>query len=371
MKILLLDGNEDYSGRFKIYIEKKYFDIQIETCDSVEAAEKLADAEKYDVILFDSDFDSVEKNKMDSLVGNSAFAYVSSTQEIINDTTTIYKYLSVTSLHSQICDVYEKKKNRVIRKEVNLEDISTQIITFLPANGGAGSSTMAAACAIALAKEESVLYINLEQRPSDEVFFSGRSKKGISDLLSLLKTKYTDSALYQTMKEIIQQDKKQSYAKVSFIKGYTNIMDCLSMSPKYIDVIAQALREKFEYRYIIIDTDFMVSKLLDKILAVSDKLVFVSSASDISDVKVSQMQRYLDILKRDDDFEMPECMMLFNQYYSAGKKSMVYDGLPVLERFSRYRTSDGTRIATHDILEQVLSTDGAFSKLKCVALSDE
>lgn len=364
MKIILLDKDEDYLSRFKRYIEKKYFDIQIQTCNSLDAFKKLAGSEKYDVVLFDSEFDNVEKETVESCVGNAAFAYISSTQEIVDNKTTIYKYSSTASLHSEICNVYEKKKNRVVRKEINPEDVSTEIITFLPANGGAGSSTMAAACAIALAKEYSVLYVNLEQRPSDKAFFSSNSKKGLSDIVAVLKTKYTDSALYQAVRDAIQQDQKQSYAKVSFIKGYGNILDSLSMTGRFLETIIGVLRDNFDYRYVIIDADFIVSDLLKKLLSQSDKLVLVSSAADISDIKVSEIQRYLDIVQRDEEFQMPECMMLFNQYYNSGQKSAVYEGLPVLARFARYRTNDGTRISTHDILEQVLKTENAFSMLK-------
>lgn len=371
MKVLLLDRNNDYSGRFKHYIEKRYFDIQVQICDEVDALKNLTSSDKYDVILFDSEFDNVEQDVFDSCVGNAAFAYISSTQEIVDNKSTIYKYLSVTNLHSQICSVYEKKKNRVIRKEVNLDDASVEVITFLPANGGAGSSTMAAACAISLAKDSPVLYINLEQRPSDSSFFSGESKKGISDLVSVLRTKYTDAGLYQTVRDVIQQDQSWNYSKVSYIKGYGNILDNMSMTGQYLEILLETLKSKFEFRYIVIDADFIVSKLTKKLISLSDKLVFVSSASDISDIKMSQLHRYLDILNRDEDFEMPESHMLFNQYYNAGKKSNVYEKLPVLARFPRYRTNDGTRISTHDILEQVLHTEGAFSRLKPAEVTEE
>lgn len=363
MKVLLLSGDTDYSNRIKHYFGKKYFDVHIYICDNVESVKLLSEKESFDVILFDSDFDNVKAEELGASLSSAAFAYISSTNEIVNEKDTIYKYRSVTELHSQICTLYEKKKNRIVRKNDTGEEKSTEIITFLPVHGGAGSSTMAAACAVSLAARDSVLYINLEEKPSDSAFFATDSKKGITEIISELKTKYTESSIYQLLKEIIQQDRKQKAAKVFCINGFNNILDVLSLTDQCIEILFKILRSKFDFKYIIVDTDSIVSKVLQRIIVSSDKLVFVSSDSDIADIKLSQINRYMELLKRDDENAVPESYLLLNQYYGMSNEGEVVHGMKVIGRFARYRTNDNTRITSQNIIDEVLSEADAFSKL--------
>lgn len=366
MRVLILDGDTDYSQRLKYYLNKKYAHMQIAVCDNIEDAKRMMQEEPFDVALFDAAFDVVKLEELDSLLSRTAFAYISDTNEIVNDRDTFVKYSRVSDLYGKICGIYEKKKNRIIKQSNQDESAEkkTEIISFLPVHGGAGSSTMAAACAISLASEYKVLYINLEQRPSDSVFFMGDGKRGISDIVSTLKTKYTEAGLTQTLNDVIQEDQKQRSAKVSFIRGYANIMDCLSMTEQSMDTLLKALRDKLDYRFIIIDGDFIVSGILNKLIGASDKLVFVSSGSDISNSKLSKIQRYLDILKRNDDFEMPISYLLLNQYYGVNDELTVARDMEIIARIARYRTDDHSRITSQNVIEEVLSKKDIFSKLK-------
>ncbi len=360
MRVLILDSNVDYTQRLKHYFEKKYSSFQLSICDNYDAAKKLMDDEKFDIVLFDSLFDEIDEEKIDNIKKHSAFAYLASTNEIVNDQDTIYKYRSITELYNRMCKLYEKKTNRVILQNKNGGEIDeteeiTEIITFLPVHGGAGSSTMAAAYAIKLAKEHSVLYINLEQRPSDSVFFKSDTKKSITDIIAILKTKYTDSSVYKLLKEVIDEDRQQQYSKVSFIKGYKNILDCCSMTEQCLGAMLKVLKEKFDYRYIIIDSDYIVGGIMQKTIELSDKLVFVISGSDLSSIKMNQMRRYLDVIKRETEEEMPDNYILFNQYYGMDNEAEVSKDMVVLGRLARYRTDDKSRITSQKIID-ILST---------------
>ena len=57
---------------------------------------------------------------------------------------------------------------------------------------------MAAACAVILSQENEVLYINMEQLPSDFAFFESedtKNNKSLSDILVHMKTKYSIQSL--------------------------------------------------------------------------------------------------------------------------------------------------------------------------------
>ena len=366
MKLLILDRDTDYLERFQHYLSKKYTHMQISVCDNIETAKVLLHEDTFDVLLFDAEFDDVKLEELSIDSSNIIFAYISATNEIVNNQSTLFKYLSVSELYSGICELYEeKKKNRVIKsdKTEKLTDKKIEIITFLPVHGGAGSSTMAAACAISLASEHDVLYLNLEQRPSDSVFFFGENKKGLTDIVAFLKTKYTDEGIAKLLKSIIQKDQKQPGAKVSFIKGYTNIMDCLSISEQNLEVLLNSIRDNTDFRYVIIDADFIVSPVLQELIVASDKLVFVSSGSDISNYKLSKIHRYLELLKRDAQ-DMPENYLLLNQYYGMNDETTIIRDMEVIARLARYRTDDNSRITSQNIINQVLSNKDVFAKLK-------
>lgn len=366
MRLLIIDHNSEYSKRFKHYIGKKYPHVQIVTCETSEEAKSLLQTEVYDVVLYDVRLGEADANIIEKSSGGASFAYISETNETVNGIDTVFKFQGVTVLYTEICAVYEKRKKRVVKTENPSEPVErkTDIITFFPVHGGAGSSTMAAACAMDFSKEDKVLYINLEQRPSDFVFFDGEIKKGLSDIVSAMKTKYKPEGIKNVLDQVIQKEQKQRIDNLSYIKGYNNIMDCLSMQPQNIEVILRLIKEYFSFRYIIIDAGFVVDAMLQNLIYSSDKLVFVSAGSDLSNMKLFKIQRYLDILKRDEDRTMPISFLLFNQYYGLDDEKTVARDMEVVARFPRFRTGDKTRITTQKIIDEVLDNNGAFSKLK-------
>lgn len=366
MRILILDTNTDYSQRFKHYLGKRYPNLQISACDNIEAVRKQFQEEVFDVVLFDVSFEKVNSESLGLLNSGAAFAYVSETDELVNGQETIFKYYSVSELYAAVCTIYEHKKKRVIKTENTVEQVDrkTDVITFLPAHGGAGSSTMAVACAVALSSESKVLYINLEQRPSDSVFFEGDKKKSLTDIVSTMKTKYNPEGIKNVLEQVVQKDKRQRRENLYYIKGYNNIMDCLSMQAQQIEFVLKILRENFDYRYIVIDTDFIVSDILQKLTCLSNKIVFTSSGSDTSNIKLLKIQRYLDILKRDEDNTIPDSYLIFNQYYGLNDEKAVVRDMNVIARFARYRTNDKSRITSQKVIEEVLSKPQVFDKLK-------
>lgn len=365
MKILLLDKDADYSQRLKYFFEKKYHDMQISICDNIEAVDNVLENESIEIVLFDAEFDDVSELKIDEIAKNSVFSYISSTNEIVNNRDTIYKYKSISELYSKLCELYEKRKNRIIRQTSgdDAEKKDTEVITFMPVHGGAGSSTIAAACAVALAKENKVLYLNFEQRTSVQVFFRGAVKSGLSDLVAALKTKYTENTIYQLLKEVIQQDTVQQFARPMFVNGYKNIMDCLSINPQCVEVILNVLKKRFDFRYIIIDTDFIVSDVMQKLIVSSDKLVFVSSGSDISNIKLTKLARYIDIVTRENENVIGDKYLIMNQYYGSVNSVPSMQDMKVIGSLARYRTDEVGRVSSQAIIDQILQKDNFFNEL--------
>lgn len=125
------------------------------------------------------------------------------------------------------------------------------------------------------------------------------------------------------------------------------------MTEQILEVLLKTICEKLDFRYVIIDSDFIVSPVLQKLIISSDKLVFVSSGADIANDKLSKIQRYLELLGRE-AHGMPENYLLLNQYYGLQDETAIARNMEILARFARYRVDD-SRITSQGVIEQVLS----------------
>ena len=335
-------------------MSKKYVYIRISVCSEFEAAKDMMKNNFYDVVLFSTDFDSVDGNELSQLLKKSAFGYISEINEVVNEKNAILKYSTVTELYAMICGLYEEKNNRIVKKnsDSSSSEKSVEIITFMPVQGGAGNSTMAAACAAELSKKDSVLYVDFQQIPSDVAFFEGEGDFTISDIISMLRTKYTETGFEKLLRSAVRVDKKNFSSDVSFISGYGNIMDCLSMTEQVMGTFLEMLRSRGGFRYIIIDTDFIIGSVLQKLISLSDRIVFVSTASDTSEEKFQKIMRYFEIIGRNPNFNMPEKYIIFNKYSKKGFFDM--DNVEILGRIPRYRTNENTVLKSHDVINEVL-----------------
>ena len=366
MKVLLLDTDLDYSQRFQYYFTKKYTNIQVSICDHMEAAKKMLQEDFFDIVLFDAAFDDTPEEDLNMIQSRSAFAFISGTRETVAQQETLFKYCGISEIFTMICAIYEKKRNRVVkaRESEDVGEKGTEVILFLPIHGGAGSSTMAAACAVALSDEHNVLYLNLEQRPSDAAFFSGDKDRSITDIVTLLQTRFQTKGLVQMLENVIQRDQKQQAGKVSYIKGYTNIMDCVSMTEQSLKTMLNVIKTEMDFRYIIVDADFIMSRFLDTLIYNSDKAVFTSSGADISIEKLRGIQRYLEVLARNTDERIPEKFLLLNQYYGMNEELAVARDMEIIAKFARYKIKEQGRISTQNVIDQVLSKKEAFDRLR-------
>ena len=363
MRVLLLDRDKEYASRIAQFLSKKTTDMQVSACDDLEIARKLIREEHFQVILFDAEFDFVDPAEFRKR--NTAFDFLSSLKETVNETETIYKFCSVSEMYGEIMRVYADHTQHELKTEDDTEETETvrsKLISFFPVNGGAGSSTMAMAAAIALAKEKKVLYIPLEQRHSEMLMFSAKDIKGLTDVVSMLRTNYDLKESKKLFEKIIRTSEKYGNGNLDFIPGFLNITDCLSMTPAVLDTMLGELRKKFQYHYIVIDADFILGDLLTKLIGSSDKIVFVCTGSDTSNAKIDGIHRYLEIIERDIEI-MPKKYLIFNQYYGLASEEAVVRDMKVIGRFGRYRAENHMLLSTDGVISQILGNDDPFRDL--------
>lgn len=368
MKVLYLDRNVEYARRLKQFMENKHPLIQVFICDDVEAAVSTVAKERCDVVFVDAVFDSLDQQVIDKIEQTAAFSFISERDELLRDREAFCKYITIEEWYEKICSLYEKKKNRILRTSVKKESDGNlaKVITFLPVSGGAGSSTMAATCAVALAATGSVLYINMEQKASEAAFFSYKGKKGLSDVTSMLNSKFTDVGVCNLLKEVIGRDELYSRDQLYVLRGFKNIIDSVDLNAAAIGTLIRLLKkEEFEYKYIVVDTDCIAGKAMEKLIVMTDSLVLVSNGTDTANEKLGKIQQYLEIISRNTEDPMPKEYIAFNQYYGMKDEAMIVKDIEVLTRVPRYRTNDTGAITPQTVIRQVLSVSSpAFDKLK-------
>ncbi|HAM68796.1 MAG TPA: hypothetical protein DCP68_04190 [Ruminococcus sp.] len=353
MKVLLLDRDESYTQKAVHFLGKNP-EIQLSVCNDPDICRRMVQEEHFQVILFDSEFELLDPEEFRKK--NTAFGYISSEREIINDLPTIYKYDSTSLITEQIMQIYSEHTHHELKQDDDESDaVRTRVISFFPVNGGSGSSSMAMAAAIALSREpdKNVLYLTLEQRHAEMLLFSSAEVKSLTDIVSMLRTNYPVKEGKKLFQTVIQHDQRFSPGKLDYIQGWQNITDCLSLTPAVLNTILEILRKQFSYHYIIIDADFIVSDVLRALIAGSDKIVFVSSGADTANAKVDGIHRYLEIVERDIE-TMPKKYMIFNQYYGLKSEESVVRDMQVIGRFARYRTDQHNLLSTEGLITQIL-----------------
>lgn len=259
MKVLLLDRDEAYASRIAQFISKKT-DMQISVCNDLEIARKMAEQEHFQVILFDAEFEDADPEEFRRR--NTAFAFISNINETVKDTETLHKFISVPELYGEIMRIYSEHTQHAVRTEDGGESgVRTKVLSFFPVNGGAGSSTMAMAAAISLAKDHKVLYLTLEQRHAEMLVFSSPEKLCLTDIVAMLRTNYPVKEAKQLFQLVIRNDTAHG-GNLDFIPGFLTITDCLSLTPAILETLIDILRKQFSYHYIVIDADFIVDARL-------------------------------------------------------------------------------------------------------------
>ncbi len=362
MRVLLLDRNEAYAERFAQYLGKQG-DIQVSLCNDLDICKKMLNEELFQVVLFDAEFDT--ENPADYSRKMTAFAFISSVKDKIKDTDTIYKYSSVSEIIEEIMRIYTEHTQHEIKEDFAGDggSAAAEVLTFLPANGGAGSTTMAQAASIALATRGRTLYLNLEQRPADTLVFTSESKKCITDVIAALRTNFQLKEAKKLLDTVIISDTAHGGGNLDFIKGYLNIFDCTSLTPQLLETLLTILRKQFQYRYIIIDADFMISDLLRRLIVLSDKLIFVSTGTDSANRKTEGIHRYLEIIEREEDSAMPKKYLLFNQYYGMQNEEAVARDMKIIGKIGRYRSDDRSLLSAAGVVAQIVNLPGTFDAL--------
>ncbi|GKX67432.1 AAA family ATPase [Inconstantimicrobium mannanitabidum] len=191
----------------------------------------------------------------------------------------IHKYKDVDRMYDIILKSYFDINPEKVTAVYSNNNTSTKIITVYSPIGGTGKSTLATALSASLsAKGRDVLYLNLEDVQSTNMYFQSDKKTTLSDFIFEVKdqsTKFT-----QNLINMVNRDKNTN---VYYLENTENILDIEDMNENDIKWMLEKLLESGQYEYIIFDTSSKYNSIYEIILN-SSNLVIAPVANSMTSV---------------------------------------------------------------------------------------
>lgn len=324
IKIALVDEHIDFIRKIAANLENQYGDkVEAHIFDSLDLAlNDIRDTGTYDLLLVDEALASG-----DLTVGRGVtLAYLMDNAEVesLYDKPTICKYQRLDLLYQAIVELCSSGMEHMQMKTST--EINSKVISFFPAAGGVGASTLAAACAVSAAKRElSVCYLNFELYGSSERYFTAPGNRGMEDALLAIKTKKSNLPFrFQSMIKKVD-------VGLYFMESCSNPVDKAEIRPDEFERLVSAVSQADSFDLIVCDLDFAWSPLASTAMNLSDMSVFVSNGTAVANEKLSQAYSVMRTgILQDSPVSAAGMAIMYNDVTGAGKARIPSPMVPVL-----------------------------------------
>lgn len=350
IKLAILESDKNYLDRIVAAFTSRFSEkLELYSFTEVESALRTINDKKIDVLIADDIFEI----DMDKIPKRCGFAYFVDSVEIetYRNQRTICKFQKAELIYKEILSIYSETVSAVFG--IKLDNASdTSVLTFVSASGGAGSSTLAAACAVTLAKRgHSVLYLNLEQFGSSNLFFEGEGQFDFGDIIYAIKSKKSNLSLK------LESTVKQDVSGVHFYDTCKSAMDLTEMSQEDYQRLMDELIIT-GYEYVIVDMDFYLNKTCFEILKRTQNIVFVSDGSEIANKKFERAYSALYVLDQQMDSVICNRIgIIYNKFSNKTGRQIENDSIGFIGGIPKFEQG-----APRQIVEQI-SEMAVFDKL--------
>lgn len=337
IKLAILDSDQNYIERMTSAFTGKYSDkLELYSFSNMAGAMETIAAGRIDVFIANESYD-IDVKALPKRIG---FAYFvdSMQQETCRGQRTVCKYQKVDLIYKEVLSIFAENNRYAIGLGLRGEG-GSKYIAFVSASGGVGSSTMAAAFSVYLAKRgHKVLYLNTEDFGSAESFFSGPGQSDFGDVIYAIKSKKSNLAL--KLESAVRQD-------VSGVCYYAPSKVALDLREMDIDDYKQLLEDLAiaGYAYIVLDTDFTLSRECVQLLKAMDNVAFVSDGSAMSNQKFERAFHALSLLEKQEDFALSNRVaLIYNKFSSKTGKAVENSYVQVLGGAPKYEQATSSQV---------------------------
>ncbi len=351
IKLAILEKDKSYLNKIVSVFGTKYSEkFEVYSFTNPDVALQTLNNVKIDVFIASDSFE-IDTTKLPS---RCAFAYFVDSVDIdmFNNQQAICKFQKADLIYKQLLSIYSEKAGNITGLKISDEDC--RVIAFGSPSGGTGSSTMAAACALHFARQgKKTLYLNLEKFGSSDIFFSAEGQFDMSDIIFVLKSKKAN--LSMKLESCVKHDKRGVY----FYSQTQIALDMLELGTDEILRLISELQLTGFYDYIIIDSNFDISKSSLDIYRKVHTLVIVGDGSETSNMKIFRAYNAIAVKEQGEESPITNRMALVYNKFS-NKISKVLDNIEIkiIGGAPRYEH------ATNEQIIEQLSALSIFEKIK-------
>lgn len=346
IKLAMLESDSSYLRRVVPMFNSKYAEeLEIYSFTDVDAAMACLEEKKIDVFLasdsFKIDFTQIPKR--------CGFAYMVESLDInsIDQHKAICKFQKGELIYKQILSIYSEHVPNISGMPSS-QNGAMKTIAFCSPCGGVGTSTAAAACAIALSNAgQRVLYLNAEIYGDADIFFSCDGQFDFSDVIYAVKSNKTNRAMK------LQSTVKQDQTGVYYYSSVRIPLDIMEMGPNDYLTLQNELKALGCYDYVVMDVEFPKTQAAYKLFEYCNSIVLVTDGSDTSEAKVNKAVRGIQILDGQSDFAMQPRMWLLRNMDSSNTAQQ--NELRMLGAFPMYETVSSAQMAKQLSLSNVFN----------------
>lgn len=308
IKLAILDSDSNYLNRMVNTFGMKYAEnLEIYSFTDEKIALKMVEENKIDLLLSADTFDI----DVSTLPKRCAFAYLVEMTDVdsIKEQVAVCKFQRADLIYKQILSLYSEKAANISGLKIN--DSDCKIIVFSSPSGGVGNSSIAAACAMKLARDgKRTLYLDLQLYGGTDIFFQSEGQFDMTDIIYALKSKKTNISLK------IEGCIKRDISGVYFFSQPKLVLDMMELGTEEIIRLISELRLSGGYEYIIIDKDFGITKDDFQLYVLANHLVIVGDGSDISNSKIINAYEAIKTLEQSMDISILNRMSLIYNKFS-------------------------------------------------------
>lgn len=351
IKLLILSEDEKYIKRFCNAIVECYVDkLELFVFSRIDTALDAVNQIRPDICLIDEEytdqyFELPRNSEMVYFVNNMGVA-------LLNGKRTICKFQMLENIYKNILDIYADKTaaTAVLRNGLASKK---KIITFFSGAGGVGASTAAAACARYLANcNEKVLYLNLEQTGTADIYFSAEGKYDFSRVIYALVLSNGTTAV--KMESSLKQDKTGVY----FYSSCSSALDMLELNDEIVKQLFKELGEVSLFDWIVVDMDFRLNDITFEQIERSYSTIFVSDGSDSANTKTERSLNAIETMAdQRNSFPLERIFLMYNRFHSKNGKKIKNSAFKEVGGISRYEN------ATVNDLIQLISQNEIFDEI--------
>lgn len=336
IKLAMLESDSSYLRRVVTMFNSKYAEeLEIYSFTDVDNAMTCLEEKKIDVFLASDSF-RIDFNLIPKRCG---FAYLVESLDInmIDQHKAICKFQKGELIYKQILSIYSEHIPNISGMST-AENGAMKTIAFCSPCGGVGTSTAAAACAIALTNAgQRVLYLNTEIYGDADAFFACDGQFDFSDVIYAVKSNKTNRAMK------LQSTVKQDPTGVYYYSSVRIPLDMMEMGSADYLTLQNELKALGCYDYVVMDMEFPKKQSAFKFFEHCNAIVLVTDGSEMATAKLDKAVRGIQILDGQADFAVQPRMWLLKN--KTAMNDIQHNELRVLGSFPVYQTVSSAQMA--------------------------